>query len=296
MAKGDHPVGGNANNTLWERDVQGEIRYNARAMQTEQTRYSKRSRLSRKWQLRALLAASLIWLGPTLACGSFAPRPTPTPTPPPVETAVVESATATPIIPLSSTPLPPVAETPTEAPTATFTVTTVPGTALAVGQPARVVAPDGLNMRDQASSSGQLLLLLPSNQRVTVVEGPTEAEGFRWWKVDDGGGNVGWVAESDGETEWLSPRMGEAQPVDRSPRVGDRVQVTMSTGDLSVRVTPGTEAELVTRVAEGQQFTVMGGPQEASGYTWYQIRSDDGSVEGWAADGDGTDRWLSPLE
>ena len=47
---------------------------------------------------------------------------------------------------------------------------------------------------------------------------------------------------------------------------------------------------------QGQQFTVMGGPQEASGYTWYQIRSDDGAVEGWAADGDGTDRWLSPLE
>jgi uncharacterized protein YgiM (DUF1202 family) len=188
------------------------------------------------------------------------------------------------------------ADDPNEAPTATFTVTAVPGTALAIGQPGRVVAPDGLNMRDQPSSSGQLLLLLPANQRVTVVEGPTEAEGFRWWKVDDGGGNVGWVAESDGETEWLSPRMGEAQPVDRAPRVGDRVQVTMSAGDLSVRVTPGTDAELVTRVTQGQQFTVMGGPQEASGYTWYQIRSDDGAVEGWAADGDGTDRWLSPLE
>ena len=105
--------------------------------------------------------------------------------------------------------------------------------------------------RPTDARAGQLLLLLPSNQRVTVVEGPTDAEGFRWWKVDDGGGNVGWVAESDGETEWLSPRMGEAQPVDRAPRVGDRVQVTMSTGDLSVRVTPGTDAELVTRVQPG---------------------------------------------
>jgi uncharacterized protein YgiM (DUF1202 family) len=264
-------------------------------MQTERIRNFKRSGLSRMWQLRALMAVSLIWLVPTVACGSFAPRPTPTPTPPPIETAVAETTTATPVIDLN-TPIPEVAEAPTEAPTATFTVTPVPGTALAVGQPARVVAPDGLNMRDQPSSSGQLLLLLSSNQRVTVTEGPTEAEGFRWWKVDDGGGNVGWVAQSDGETEWLSPRMGEAQPVDRPPRVGDRVQVTMSAGDLSVRVTPGTDAQLVTRVTQGQQFTVMGGPQEASGYTWYQIRADDGSVEGWAADGDGTDRWLSPLE
>lgn len=260
-------------------------------------RQPKRGRLSRKWQLRALFAVAVIWLAPTVACGSFAPRPTPTPTLPPISTEAAEVAatTPTPAIDLSA-PAPAANDTPTAAPTATFTPTPVPGTALSVGQPARVVAPDGLNMRDQASSAGQLLLLLGANQRVTVVEGPTDAEGFRWWRVDDGGGNVGWVAESDGETEWLSPRMGEAQPVDRAPRVGDRVQVTMSTGDLSVRVTPGTDAELVTRVAEGQQFTVMGGPQEASGYTWYQIRSDDGAVEGWAADGDGTDRWLSPLE
>ena len=274
------------------------MRYNSRAMHTEQTRQSRRGRLRRTWQLRALLAVSLIWLAPTLACGSFAPRPTPTPTTPPISTTASDAATATPVLDLDQTPTPPdaPAETPTEAPTATFTVTPVPGTALSVDQPARVAAPDGLNMRDQPTSAGQLLLLLPANQRVTVLEGPVDAEGFRWWRVDDGGGNVGWVAESDGETEWLSPRMGEAQPVDRSPRVGDRVQVTMSTGDLSVRVTPGTDAELVTRVAQGQQFTVMGGPQEASGYTWYQIRSDDGSVEGWAADGDGADRWLSPLE
>ena len=69
-----------------------------------------------------------------------------------------------------------------------------------------------------------------------------------------------------------------------------------SGGQLSVRVTPGTDAEVVTRVNPGDQFTVTGGPQESSGYTWYQIRSDDGSIEGWAADGDDTERWLSPLE
>jgi hypothetical protein len=247
-------------------------------------------------KLRALIAVSLIWLGPTLACGSFAPRPTPTPTTPPVvDTPAAAAPTDAPLIQLDNTPVAEAA-TPTAAPTATFTATPIPGTALAAGQPARVVAPDGLNLRDQPSSSGQLLLLLSSNQRVTVVEGPQDAGGFRWWKVDDGQGNVGWVAESDGETEWLSPRMGEAQPVNRAPRVGDRVQVTMSTGQLSVRITPGTDANLVVRVNPGDQFTVMGGPQDANGYTWYQVRSDDGAVEGWAADGDGTERWLSPIE
>ena len=54
---------------------------------------SSRTPLRKVWQLRALLAAALIWAGPTLACGSFAPRPTPTPTLPPTAPAVVAPLT-----------------------------------------------------------------------------------------------------------------------------------------------------------------------------------------------------------
>ena len=252
---------------------------------------------STRRRLQALIALSVLWAGPTLACGSFAPRPTAVPTPPPVATAA-PGDTATPVIDLQATPIPlAVADTPTAEPTATFTPTPLPGTVLAVGQPARVTAPAGLNMRDSAATGGTLLLRLSTSQKVTVVEGPVDGEGFRWWKVDDGVGNVGWVAESDGETVLLSPELGVPQPVDRAPRVGDRIQVTMGDGgQLSVRLTPGTNAELVARANPGDQFTVMAGPQEASGYTWYQIRSDDGAVEGWAAEGSGGERWLSPLE
>jgi hypothetical protein len=127
-----------------------------------------------------------------------------------------------------------------------------------------------------------------------VIEGPQTADGFTWWQVDDGQGNIGWVAERDAETEWLSPQLGQAQPADRAPRVGDRVQVTIA--ELTIRAVPGTDAALLTRASQGQQFTVLAGPQSANGFTWFQIRSDDGAIEGWAADGDGTTRWLSPLE
>jgi uncharacterized protein YgiM (DUF1202 family) len=254
--------------------------------------------LRRSWQLRALFAVALIWLAPTLACGSFAPRPTPTPTLPPIAAETTSQGTeAAPVVQLQNTPIPLAAtETPTPEATPTFTPTALPGTALAVGQPARVVAPNGLNLREQPTSGATLIRLVPPRAKVTVVEGPTSADGFTWWKVDDGEGNVGWLIQSDGETELLSPQMGAPEPVDRAPRVGERVLITMPTGELSVRLTPGTDAEIVTRVAPGQEFTVLGGPQEASGYTWYQIRSDDGATEGWAADGDGTERWLSPLE
>lgn len=249
------------------------------------------------WPLRILLAISLIWLGPTLACGSFAQRPTPTPTNPVVidgggQVGLPDApdAVATPepqALPTDTPTLLPIA-------TETFTPTPQPGTALAIGQPARVVAPAGLNMRQEPRAGGQLILQLGTGVRVTVLAGPESADNFTWWQVDDGSGNVGWVAERDAQTEWLSPQLGQAQPANRAPRVGDRVQVT--TGQLTVRAVPGTDAAILTRVPEGNQYTVTAGPQSANGYTWYQIRSDDGSVEGWAADGDGTTRWISPLE
>lgn len=255
--------------------------------------------------LRLLLALSLLWLLPALACGSFAPRPAPTPTASTADTFFpTTTATAGPGEPeagtepiLQVTPAPPQpTNTTAAAPTATFTAIPVPGTALQAGQPARVTAPAGLNMRTDPTASASLLLQLGTGQRVTVVEGPVSAENFTWWRVDDGQGNVGWVADGDNETEWLSPQLGEAQPVNRAPRLNDRVVVTMPGGQLSIRALPGSDAPLLVRANNSQQFTVLDGPQSAGGFTWYRIRSDDGQIEGWAADGDGTTRWLSPLE
>lgn len=250
-----------------------------------------RQPLASLWRLRILLVLSLLWLVPSLACGSFAPRPTPTPTLPP------EAAAGEPQVqPVEDTPIP-LPDTPTPAPTATFTPTPMPGTALSAGQQARVTAPAGLNYRDQPSSASQLLGQLGTGQIVNILDGPVSADDFTWWRVDDGEGRVGWAADGDAETQWLSPSLGEPQPVNRSPKIQDRVVVTMGTGgQLSVRVTPGTSGALVAQVNSGSEFTVIAGPQSANGYMWYQIRSDDGSVEGWAAEGDGADRWLSPLE
>ncbi|MEZ4832979.1 MAG: SH3 domain-containing protein [Caldilineaceae bacterium] len=143
-----------------------------------------------------------------------------------------------------------------------------------------------------------LVLQLGVGQRLSVVEGPISADGFIWWRVDDGQGTTGWAAQGDGADEWLSPVSGnDIVPVNRAPRVGDRVRVTMDAGQqLSVRNTPGTNAAVLTRVNTGQEFTILAGPQSADGFIWYQVRSDDGEIQGWAADGNDTTRWLSPLE
>lgn len=264
------------------------------SVESQQTQSRPKSRGSRLWRLRGFLALSLIWLVPIVACGSFAPRPTPTPTPPPVDTVASTGAATDP----TATPIPVVATpTFTPAPTPTFTPTPAPGTALVSGQPARISAPNGLNLRSTPNTTGQVLIRLSTGLRVVVLEGPTVADGFTWWKIDDEQGNVGWAAEGDGETVWITPRVGEARPVDRDPRVGDLVQVTTQAGQfLTVRALPGTDAAILSRVDSGRQYTIIGGPQAANGFTWYQIRASDGSLEGWAAVGDGTTRWLSPLE
>ena len=63
-----------------------------------------------------------------------------------------------------------------------------------------------------------------------------------------------------------------------------------------MRSLPGLTSVIKSRARTNERYTVLAGPQAADGYFWYQIRSEDGQVEGWAADGSEGERWLSPLE
>ena len=238
-----------------------------------------------------LLAITLIWIGPILACGSFQPRPTPTREPPPaavpVETPIPEQPAPT----APSTPAPIPTETPVPSPSPTIVVRNP----LTIGEQARITVIGGLNMREQPTVRSENITLVAQDKRILVLEGPVSADGYIWWKVDDSQGNVGWVAGGQGEEAWISAQVGVARPVDRSPIVGDRVVVSL-VGELTVRALPGIGSAVVARATTNETFTVVAGPQAADGYFWYQIRSDDGQLEGWAADGREGERWLSPLE
>ena len=163
-----------------------------------------------------------------------------------------------------------------------------------MGQAARVSAPTTLNVRGAPNTDSQTIVRLNTGRRVQIVDGPVSADGYTWWKVDDRTGNVGWVADGNGQIPWLNPSTGEARPVDRAPQVGDRVVVSVP--QLKVRTLPAIGGSFLAYATLDQQYSVVGGPQSADGYKWYRVRSDDGDVEGWAADGDDRQRWLSPLE
>ena len=238
-----------------------------------------------------LIVMALLWVVPILACGSFQPRPTPT-----REVPVTAPDAETPVPDQPSPTAPPTtAPSPTETPVPSPTPTIVVRNPLTIGEQARISVVGGLNVRDQPTVTSPAVTLLAQGKRITVLEGPVSSDGYIWWKVDDSQGTVGWVAGGQGLEDWISPQVGDARPVDRPPAIGDQVIVTLN-GELTVRALPGVGGSVVARVRTNETFTVVAGPQAADGYFWYQIRSDDGRVEGWAADGSGGERWLSPLE
>jgi len=235
----------------------------------------------------------LLVLPAMIACGGFQIRVTPAASPsPPARAAATATrpAVATP----TATPVP--TRPPTVAPTATPTPA-----GLAPGKSARVTASGGVNMRDKPSSSARLLGRLAPNTVVSVKEGPTNAEGYVWWLVDDGAGHVGWVAAGTAEDPWLSVEKGSGAAVgggklvNRPVRLGDRVQVTTQEGKLlTIREAAGITSTPVARAMPGTQLTVRGGPVRQDGYLWWQVEGDQ--VKGWAAEGEEGDRWLTPVE
>ncbi len=232
----------------------------------------------------SLVAWFLFLLGPALACGRFEPRPTPTPLPP------TATATALPTRIASATATR--AATPTPEATATFTPTPPPGSALRVGQPARVVAPQGINIRNAASTSGRRIGRFGAGVKVTVQEGPVEANGFRWWRVSDSGGKAGWVAERDANTVWLTAQLGDPRPVDRPIQVGDTVVVTAD--GVALRAFPGKGTTLLREMPRGSKLALTEAPVDVDGLRWWHVKNE--KYDGWAAENSGSQRLLSPVE
>ncbi|MCC7352314.1 MAG: SH3 domain-containing protein [Anaerolineae bacterium] len=245
-----------------------------------------------------LLRLSVIVTATTLtlaACGQILPRPTPTPPPTTTATRLTSPAATDTPVPAQPTATPTVAPQ-TTPPTATPTpIPPPPGGALKIGQTVRVVAADGLNVREKASTQAKRLGRFASGALVKVEGGPEVADGYNWWQVSDQGGLKGWVAEKSqtGET-WLTPNVGEPRPVARPVRKGDQVVVTTDQ-PLSLRFQAGLNAVVDRRVEPGTRLTVRDGPVDADGRRWWQLVDKNGR-EGWASEGTANDRWLTPIE
>ena len=74
---------------------------------------------------------------------------------------------------------------------------------------------------------------------------------------------------------------------------GMRGRVTFTDG-TPLRLRETANGTVLRNMEEGTSFDVIGGPVCAGGYTWWQLRQDDGIV-GWAAEGDTDDYFMEPM-
>lgn len=148
------------------------------------------------------------------------------------------------------------------------------------GSPARTVTIAntggiGLNLRNGPGENFSVLRALPEGTQMSVVGGPTLANGMTWWNLTDSQG-TGWSAVA----EWLTPL---------TPALNSQVTVTF-TGNIGLRLRQcaGVSCTLITTLPEGTTMTVIAGPVSASGYTWWNLTGPQGT--GWSAVGN----WLTP--
>jgi uncharacterized protein YgiM (DUF1202 family) len=162
-----------------------------------------------------------------------------------------------------------------------ITKTTAPPPAthkFAIGDSIQIT--DTMNMRSGAGTNFGIVASLPAGTTGTVLEGPRTASGYTWWRLRTTAG-TGWAAQDWVQKTASTPPPEE--PTDPPPATGkfainDTVRVTAT---LNMRSGAGTTNGIVATLPTGTTGKVLGGPRTASGYTWWQIQTSQGT--GWAA-------------
>jgi uncharacterized protein YgiM (DUF1202 family) len=127
------------------------------------------------------------------------------------------------------------------------------------------VASDTLNLRSGPGTGYSIVALLSNGDQGTITDGPTSANGYRWYKVDFGG-LVGWCA-----SRFLGLQSGPP-----SGQFGLGSWVLVADGPLNVRTGPGTGNAVAFTLAAGDAMTIITGPTSANGYSWYEIETVNG--------------------
>ncbi len=130
---------------------------------------------------------------------------------------------------------------------------------------------DALNLRERPGVDGPVIRSLGTGTVGTVVDGPTQASNLNWVHLDTEFGR-GWSVDT-----FLAKS--DATPARRSPVVGDIVYV--DTDGVNLRDAAAIDAKVNVILLSQETGTVLDGPRNADGYSWFLLESSRGS--GWAA-------------
>jgi hypothetical protein len=108
------------------------------------------------------------------------------------------------IIPTFTPALPTVAPFPTATPTPRPTPTPSLPTEITVGGYVKVIGAeaDALSYRSGPGLNYARLSFVKDGTILKVLDGPEEADGYVWWRLEDEDGFIGWAAE-----DWLKPTL-----------------------------------------------------------------------------------------
>jgi uncharacterized protein YgiM (DUF1202 family) len=128
-----------------------------------------------------------------------------------------------------------------------------------------VVVSGPLNVRDDSSLNGAVLLQMEAGEGGTILSGPVSADDFNWYEIQVDAETSGWVAGefialADGST---------GTPTGTTFSVGDGVRVAVE--DLNFRADASVNADVLDTLDLDALFLVQDGPVSADGYTWYQV-------------------------
>jgi uncharacterized protein YgiM (DUF1202 family) len=143
-----------------------------------------------------------------------------------------------------------------------------PAAAFRVGDTVEAIGT--LNLRPRPGIAQGVIATAPAGSQFTVTQAPIEVTGAIWYGVYSATLGGGWISETTVRLAGSPPPAGKFQ-------VNDTFRVSAST---NLRATPTTTGSVLTTMAIGTTGTVVGGPGNANGYTWWQVQLATGTT-GW---------------
>ncbi|MBI2591851.1 MAG: fibronectin type III domain-containing protein [Candidatus Brennerbacteria bacterium] len=177
------------------------------------------------------------------------------------------------------------------------TTTTSLNTAFSIGQ--RIKTTAGLNVRDGASLTALKLGIQYSGSKGTIIGGPVQSGGYTWWQINydfspDGWSVGNWMVADTSASSVASTTSSITQQSSQTAVVSISGiskfalnQRIKTTAGLNVRDGASLTALKLGIQYSGSKGTVIGGPVQSGGYTWWQINYDF-SPDGWSAE-----NWLA---
>lgn len=142
------------------------------------------------------------------------------------------------------------------------------------GTPVHVTS-DGVNMRSGPGLGYSVIGNFSNGTNAVIEDGPRSADGYAWYNIHIDDLN-GWMA-----ADFLAAGYVNAPSPGGDFRIGAYVRPDSA---LNLRTGAGTGNSVIRVIYPDETATVVGGPQSANGYTWYQIEMwDQAATTGWAA-------------